>query len=270
MDFDDRARVDPPRTIEASFGLEDSFPRRVALVTRDILETIDAVRAEMMSLERPVFSSIFDRPGRPLIQIELSCDTVDGQCEFRLVRGVRILRGAEMIAAEERTAAEYAQSDREDLGLLPEATNEDFLRAITRLIQEDPLQGSFFLRGVSGGGAEHVPYSEFARIGRFSDRCGEYRVEKLEESSEVDVIQIFDEKGSLNTPMIFSELTPAKRYCLETASNELKFNHPREDGNLWGEFEPFSPNPEEAWRILGDLNDLDGALRAALADLRSR
>ena len=107
---------------DASLGSAGEFHRRLTLVSRDIVETVDALRVALMGLEQSSVSAIFERNGRPPSQIEFHCDTVDGQSDVRLTRGVRVLRGAEMIAAEDRAALEYAESDRDGLGLPPESS----------------------------------------------------------------------------------------------------------------------------------------------------
>ena len=255
---------------DASLGSAGEFHRRLTLVSRDIVETADALRVALMGLEQSSVSAIFERNGRPPSQIEFHCDTFDGQSDVRLTRGVRVLRGAEMIAAEERAALEYAESDRDGLGLPPEASTDDFLRTMTREIERDPLRGGFFMRGFCGIDGGELPYEALARAGRFEDRVGEYRIEKLEGSSEIDVEQSFDEVGQLNAPMVYGQLESAKRYRIDLATNELSFNRPAAEDETWGDFESLAPTAAEAALIFVDLNDLDAALRAALAQVRSK
>jgi hypothetical protein len=70
--------------------------------------------------------------------------------------------------------------------------------------------------------------------------------------------------------MVYGQLEPAKRYRVDLATNELSFNLPVAEDETWGDFEPLAPTAAEAALIFVDLNDLDAALRAALAQVRSK
>ena len=70
--------------------------------------------------------------------------------------------------------------------------------------------------------------------------------------------------------MVYGQLESAKRYRIDLATNELSFNRPAAEDETWGDFESLAPTAAEAALIFVDLNDLDAALRAALAQVRSK
>jgi hypothetical protein len=238
----------------------------VALVADDLREGIATLQRRMIERERFPHAAIVERGELPRCHIE---STYDGEGEpfaARLVRGVEVLRGNDLRSAETAIAAEYARADKLELGLPEEATNGEFLAAINRELERDPVRAMFLIRAVAGIEETGEAYSDLARLGRYEDRRGEYRLRSGVGGEEVEIGQPYLADGKLGNPLVFGELTDERRYRIDLVTHELVENRALPDGESWSEYTTLTPSSAEAARILADLNDLSGAIAQALAD----
>lgn len=270
MEYERRDRDTGLANERSSLGVAGEFHRRLALVTSEVGEIVQTLRLSMIDLDRYTHAAIVERKNLPTFHIECSCDGDEELMYGRLVRGVEILRGKEMRSHESEIAAAYARADKAELGLPENASNHEFLAAITRELERNPSRGMFFLRAVAGIDLNGEPYSDLARLGRFKDSQGEYRLKSGVGGQEVEIGQVFTSEGVPGQHVVYGALSDIRRYRIDLVSHELVENHVLADGESWSEFTPLNPSPEESQRILADLNDLSGALSQALAGIQRK
>ncbi|MFM1848785.1 MAG: hypothetical protein RL417_2259 [Pseudomonadota bacterium] len=255
---------------DETLGTAGDFHRQSAFVALEITDVVSKLRTEMARREDFVAAAICERTALPTIHIECSCDGDGELFEGRLTRGAAIVRGEALLAVERRIAEAYALADKEQLGLPPDAATREFVEAINREMLRNPMRGVFFMRALSGIEENGVAYSDLAKLGRFQDSRGEYRVERKPEAAEVELGQSFGSAGELGALTVSGDLEPGKRYHFDTVSHAVTFNRCLEDGERWSDFEPLTPSPAEAQRILVDLNEVYLALAHTLEGIRPK
>jgi len=255
---------------QSSLGVSGEFHRRLTLVTAEVGEVVQALRHSMIDRDRFTHAAIVERQNLPTFHIECTCDGDDELMYGRMVRGVEVLRGKEMRLHESEIAAAYARADKTELGIPEDASNHEFLAAITRELERNPSRGMFFLRAVVGIDLNGEAYSDLARLGRFKDSKGEYRLRSGIGGQEVEIGQVFTAEGVPGQHVVYGALSETRRYRVDLVSHELVENHALGADESWSDFTPLNPSLEESQRILADLNDLSGALTQALANLHRK
>lgn len=270
MEYDKREQGASRQQESLAPGAASDFHRRLVLVSAEVHDGASALRRSMVDYDRFTHAAIVDRKSLPTFHLECSCDGDDELMYGRLARGVEVLRGHEMRLAEAEIARAYAQADKTELGLPEDASNSDFLEAINRELERNPTRAMFFLRAVVGIEQTGEAYSDLARLGRFKDSQGEYRLKSGVGGQEVEIGQVFTPEGVPGPHVVYGALSDTRRYRVDLVSHELVENHALADGESWSEFTPLNPSLEESQRILADLNDLSGALTQALAEIHRK
>ena len=263
MKFESEKRSDLAGASETSLGAAGDFHRQVTLLASELVGEVEVLRALMNKRKTWSHTAIVERGVRPTLHIECSSDGIGEPIRLHVVRGVEILRGEALRREETAIAKGYADADKAELGLPPEATNGEFLAAIARELERDPMRAMFLIRAVGGIEKTGEAYSDLAQLGRYTDQRGDYRLKTLADATELEVGQSFELNGALGGLQVFGALGAERRYRLDLGSHDLVENHRLADGESWSNFVALTPQNEEEAQILADLNDISVAISTA-------
>jgi len=239
--------------------------RQLGRVIPEILTVVETIQNRSEALEGLPLTLIVAPPGAPATSehnshLIFEAATPDDRLRIELTRGVRILRGAALAAAEADAAAEFSAGDREaGLATSPAEAEEladQFVADLSEQLSSDlssPLSAAFALRSALGydGGYYHT---------RFVDKRGEYGVKEQDACRTVILEQLSNSDGSPGPRQLAGKLDENTWYLMNIETMEITRRvAPPESGEVTSST-LLHPSPVEAERIRNDCLELHRAL----------